>query len=140
MNGQQNIKIVEEIYQNILKGNLPGVLERFSEDTLWKEPTSGPAPFAGTYKGKKEITAFFIKMNEICEIIKFELRKIIAHENLVIALCYYQAKSRSTSKQWETDFVEIWQIERGKVVEFQIFKDSAAELLALQPELVGKSI
>src|SRR3990172_3748291 len=140
MNEQQNLKTVEQIYENFLKGNLPGILNSFSEDIVWKEPPHGPAPLAGTFSGKKEVTDFFMKMNEALEILSFESRKIIAHENLVIAICYYQARSKTTGKQWETDFVEVWKLDNNKVVEFQIFKDSAAELLAFQPEIIDKVI
>jgi ketosteroid isomerase-like protein len=78
------------------------------------------------------VADFFRNLMEQCEPLQFEPREYVAHDERVFALGRYQFRARPTGKVWETEWVMIWTIANNKVTEFQIFKDSAAEVAAFQ--------
>jgi ketosteroid isomerase-like protein len=129
---QDNVAVVQKLYADFGAGNIPSIIEALAEDVEWSEPPSGVPPFAGTRRGREQVTAFFQSLGEKCEPLQFEPREFIAHGDRVLALGHYRFRARPTGKAWETDWVMVWTFAGGKVTKFQIYKDSAAEVAAFQ--------
>lgn len=62
MGEQENVKVVQQLYADFGKGNIPAILNTLAEDVEWREPAAGPPPFAGTYRGRERVGEFFRKL------------------------------------------------------------------------------
>lgn len=135
MNQQNNIEIVKRIYNCFVNGDLPSMLGYASEDIVFKQPPQGRKPFSGVYIGHDGVIDFFKKVFEVTEFTDFKVFEFYEKDNIVIALGHYKAKSKLNDKEWESDMAEVWKLKDGKILEFEIFKDSAVELLTMPKEL-----
>lgn len=138
MEEQRNLMMVKQAYDSFLKGDINGILDILDETVEWKEPVNGPKPFSGTYRGRDEVANLFKNMFEVVNLLAFEAREYIADKNNVVVLGYYKFQSKKTKKEWETDWVMVWKFENDKIKTFQVYKDSAAELIGMQKESVKK--
>lgn len=132
MNPQDNVKMVQGMYEAFGRQDIPFILNGLSENVEWHEPPAGEAPFKGTYRGRDGVGRFFQGLAEAIEVQAFEPREFIAQGNTVVALGLYRFRARKTGKAYETNWAMVWRFDGGKVVKFEIYKDSAAESAALR--------
>lgn len=131
MSEQENVEIVQQLYADVLRGNIPDVLNFLADDVEWKEPQAGAPPFAGTRRGRDQVAEFFKHFGKTVELEQFEPREYIAQGDQVVALGYYRVRWNSTGRTSETDWAMVWTFRVGKVAKFQAYTDSAAEVAAL---------
>lgn len=136
MSEQENINLVKSLYDNFTKGDIQKVIESFSDNGELHQPPEGPPPFSGKYKGKYQISTFFKNVRDVSSVVSFEGKEYFTKENAVIVLGHYKFHSKVTHRDWDTDFVMILRIDNNKISKLQIFKDSAAELKAMEKEFV----
>jgi ketosteroid isomerase-like protein len=134
MSEQENVKIVQQLYADFGQGNMPGVLSVMTEDVIWKQPATGPAPFAGTIRGREQLGEWFGQMDTVSEVEAFEPRDFIAHKDKVVVLGNYKYRSRATGKNWESDWAMVWVVKNGKITMGQIIEDTLAQANAMSPD------
>jgi ketosteroid isomerase-like protein len=132
MSEQENIKTVRQLYASFQRGDIPAILARLADDVEWHEPPSGPPPFGGLHRGREAVARFFQRLGELAEPEEFQPQQFLAHGERVVSLGRYRFRLRETGRAWETDWAMLWDFRDGQVVRFQILKDSAAEVAALQ--------
>lgn len=132
MSEQRNIALVRQLYADFSRGDIPAILSRLATDVEWNEPPSGPPPFGGTHRGREAVGQFFQRLATTAEVEEFQPRQFLAQGDVVVALGHYRFRARETGQAWETDWAMVWEFRDEEVVRFQILKDSAAEVAALQ--------
>ena len=132
MSTEQNTQLVQAVFAAFGRGDVQAVLDAMADDVVHDEPSAGPAPFRGTYRGRGEVAAFFRQMAESVEVLSFEPKQFVAQGDMVIAFGNYQFRARATGKAYESDWAMAWQCKSGKIAAWKTYKDSAAELAALQ--------
>lgn len=131
MSTQDNVKAVQDIYAAFGKQDIPFILNALAEDVEWHEPPAGEAPFQGTYHGRDGVGRFFMGLAEAVDVQAFEPREFYADGDTVVALGYYRFHAKKTGKTYDTGWAMVWRFRSGKVTKFEIYKDSAAEAVAL---------
>lgn len=131
MSAQDNVKTIQQLYEAFGRGDIPTILNALADDVEWKEPPNGAPPFAGTHHGRDGVGRFFQRLAETVEPEQFEPREFVAQGDVVVALGYYRFRARTTGKSYDTEWSMVWRFRDGKVAQFQIYKDSAAEVAAL---------
>ena len=127
MQEAQNTKIVKDAYEAFGRGDVQTLLGYFDESIVWK-PVHGAGahvPTAGERRGKAAVGEFFKIVSEQVNFLRFEPREFIAQGDKVVALGHYEAKA-PTGRGFASDFVMVFALRDGKVVQFQEFSDSAA--------------
>jgi ketosteroid isomerase-like protein len=126
MSEAQNTQVVQQAYAAFGRGDIPGVLSAFDDHILWKPVTGGGkhVPVAGERRGKAATKEFFDQVAKHLNFSRFEPREFVAQGDRVVALGHYTAKT-STGGAFDSDFVMVFKLRDGKVVEFQEFLDSA---------------
>ena len=117
-----NIHIVQKLYENFGKNDIPAVIDMVADDavftdsaSLWIEGKPYMVPFAGTYNGKSSLPGFFSKMAETTEILKFEPVKFFENGAHVIALVNLKGRFKTDGTEGENTWVMIWEIQNGKI-------------------------
>lgn len=118
-----NSEIVGDHYAAAAKGDLEGMLADLAPDARWTE--SEGFPLAGTYIGTKEIIAnVFARMPELWTDFRFELDRLIAAEDLVVALGAYRGVSVSTGLLLDARAVHVWTVREGVLISFEQICDT----------------
>jgi ketosteroid isomerase-like protein len=64
------------------------------------------------------------------EVLGFEIRRLVADGDTVVALGLERARARPTGRLFETPFAHVWTISDGRVAAFEDHLDSAALVAA----------
>jgi hypothetical protein len=126
MQEAQNTKIVQDAYAAFLRGDAEGVLALVDATVVWKGTTgaSPDVPMAGVRHGRGEVARFFQQVAEHITFSRFEPQSYVAQGDRVVALGHYTGTT-STGGGFDSDFVMIFRLRDGRIVEFQEFLDVA---------------
>lgn len=128
---QGNVQVVKTAYAAFQDGDPARMLEACAEDVRWYYPGSDTlVPLAGEFNGRVGVEEFFELLNEDETIRQFEPKEFIQYDDRVIVLGYYCSRIKSNGREYESDFVHIFTLRDGKIIRFQDFFDTAAELEA----------
>ena len=122
-----NTKVVQDAYAAFGRGDIQALLGYMTDDIHWR-PVIGTAayvPFAGECSGKPAVAEFFRQVAATEEFEQFEPREFVAQGNTVVAIGHYRARTKSTGKTFDSDFVMVFTMRDGKVAAFREFADSA---------------
>ena len=131
MNADEKVKVVQQMYADFGQGNIPSVLNVMADDVIWRQPAVGPAPFAGTVRGREQLGKWFGQLDATSDVEAFEPKDFIAQGDKVVVLGYYKYRAKSTGKTWESDWAMVWTFRNGKLAEGQILEDTLAQAVAL---------
>lgn len=124
----QNVKLVQAVYEAIGAGDVPTVLGMLAEDVEIQFPGPPEIPFAGAYHGHEGFTRF--ATNLVTSIDwdnrKFEPADIVAQDDHVVVLGSEQLTAKPTGKSWATDWAMVWTIRDGKVSRLREFHETDA--------------
>ncbi len=134
MSEQDNIRVVQEMYEAYSRNDIPGVISRMSDDIVFRIPGSRDFPMAGVYRGRSGMNEFFSKLANTIEFSRFEPREYVAQGDRVVALGSYEGKSKGTDRSFSSEWVMVWRIRGGKAVEFQEYTDTEAIANAFRAE------
>ena len=134
MGKHKSTVLIQAIYGAFLRGDVPAVLDKLSDDIEWVAGTPNDAvPIFGTYKGKAAVQDFFTQLNEAEDIKLFDPHEYIAQYDKVIALVRTEAVVKATGKAFNQETVMVWTIKDGKVTHFRVYDDTAAAVAAYTP-------
>ena len=126
MSEQENVKIVQQAYQNFKSGDIQSLLGLISDDVSWQLPEIENVPFSGKRQGREAVGQFFSQVNEGQEVLSFEPREFVAQGDKVVALGSYRWRTRSTGREFASEWAHVFTIRDGKVAGFHEYMDSAA--------------
>ena len=126
MQEAQNTKVVQDAYASFLRGDAAGVLALVDDNVVWKGTTGAipEAPTAGVRRGRAQVAEFFKQVGEHITFSRFEPQSYVSEGDRVVALGHYVGRT-STGGGFDSDFVMIFTIRNGRIVEFQEFLDVA---------------
>jgi len=114
-----NASIVRKTYENFAKGDISLVLEAFDPSITWHVP--GQSPISGDYRGSDEIVGFFKQILALCGgVFAIELHRLLADDNIVVALVTVKAERNGRSAAFEE--VHVWRVSDGKITAFREFQ------------------
>ena len=127
-----NQPAVQAIYQAFGTGNVPGILERLSDDVDWEhDSVDHGIPWLKPGRGKSHVLKFFEIIGREFEISQFDVKSLFESGPQVIALINIQAKIRSTGKSLKDYELHVWTFDaKGKVSAFRHVADTVQHLAA----------
>ena len=127
-----NKEIVQKAYECFGRGDIPGLMELYSDDVSWTIPEVENAPISGTRNGKAAVADFFEQLAGLEEFTHFAPNEFIAEGDRVVVLGSSAGKVIPTGKSFTTDWVHICTVRDGKITNFLEFFDNAAVTRAYQ--------
>jgi ketosteroid isomerase-like protein len=124
MSAEENVKLLQVAYEAFGRGDIPAVMEHFSDEIEWVEPENEHIPMAGTFRGKNGVGQFFTLLGEHIDFQQFEPREFTAQGDRVAVMGHAKSTVKSTGKQTEFDFLHYYYLKNGKVIRFQEFSDT----------------
>jgi ketosteroid isomerase-like protein len=126
-----NKEIAQAVYKHFGEGNVPAILELVTDDIKWTCP--GPTeilPYAQIYHGKQGVSDFFRLIYANKDFPTFEVKELIAEGDKVVALGYWDAKSKKTGNSYSGDWAMVFYFKDGKLSEHKEYYDTYGEAMA----------
>lgn len=116
--GKHALKVVQSFYENLGKGDLPGIMATFARDAKWvlHAPAGTVIPFAGTHDGHAAVQKFIETFGANAKPSKFETREFIVDAHKVVVLGYEEAVAIPTGKEWKAHWTMTFTVKNGKIV------------------------
>ncbi|MBN3520380.1 nuclear transport factor 2 family protein [Algoriphagus lutimaris] len=124
---EQNIEIIESLYNAFSTGDMPTVLGLMHPDIEWNEAESNSLAEGNPYIGPDAILeGVFTNLGNKHEY--FGLQDIKIHgmnNNMILATLRYDAKVKSTGKAYNAQAAHLWTLnDEGKIIAFQQYVDT----------------
>ena len=134
MNPQDNVKIVQQVYENFQKGNIPALLKSLTDNVEWELPEVENVPIAGKRQGRDRVADFFSELNETQETIDFIPRDFIAQGEKVVVLGSYTWRVKASGGRFTSDWAHVFTMRDGRIERFQEYTDTAAVAAAYKEQ------
>ncbi|MFN8345617.1 MAG: nuclear transport factor 2 family protein [Spirosomataceae bacterium] len=123
---KSNIETIAQLYADFGQGNIPAILEQLSDDVKWEFPASvNNVPFSGIFEGKAGVIDFFQNVGATNDFHEFNVEKLLADNDTVVALGNLKATAKTTGKISANSWAHRWDFKDGKVVSHYEYVDSA---------------
>ncbi|MBD0824047.1 ester cyclase [Aestuariibaculum marinum] len=118
---QENIAIIDGIYEAFGKGDIPTVLGMMTSDIIWNESSSSSYSDGNPYSSPDAVlNGVFKRLGEDNDYFKLENIKLSALGNdQVLATLNYDGKLKKTGETYQTTVVHLWTLKEEKVTAFQ---------------------
>ena len=128
MSTQNNTKIVQDAYAAFGRGDVPAILGVVADNVDWHAVVGvGPnVPTGGRRTGRAQVQEFFRQLGESVTFTRFEPREFVAERDKVVALGHYEGVAKKTGRTYKSDWVMVFTIADGKVVQFREYADVVA--------------
>src|SRR5574341_681066 len=126
------VKIVQEIYEAFVRGDVPTILSRLSDKVEWEYgSTSTNVPWLQRRHGREGAADFFGSLEEI-QMHRFVPKEFLEGDAGVVVLLDVEFTVRSTGKRvLEEDEIHVWRFDaEGKVIRFRHGADTHQHHLA----------
>ena len=120
----------EELYAALEADDVPRILGLCAEDVSVRYPAKGRLPYGGSWEGRKGVEGFLDAHDAAEEIVEFEVRRMVAEGDTVIAFGHFVGRARPDGGEWSTDFVHHLTITDGRLRRWEAFFDTAAAVSA----------
>lgn len=124
--GNQNVEIVQGMYEAFAAGDGGAVLAKFSPDIIWNEAESNSLADGNPYIGPQAVAEdVFGRLGQEWETFILTDQDIYAiGENMVLATGRYQGTHAVTGKSINAQHAHLWWFEDGLVTRFQQYVDT----------------
>jgi ketosteroid isomerase-like protein len=125
MSEQENVNLVQQIYDDFKAGNIEALLGKIDPNIVWELPEIQNVPFAGKRNGREAVADFFSVVNASQEALRFDAMGYIAQGDRVVSLGTYEWRVFDTSRTFTANFAHVFTIQNGVVTKFTEYTDTA---------------
>jgi hypothetical protein len=123
---QENVKLVQGMYEAFSKGDIPAVLGQFDPQIEWNEAENFPYADRNPYVGPVAVLeGLFMRLGSEWEYWNLEIEELLDAGETVVSLGRYLGQNKATRKKIDAQFVHVWKFRDGKVIRFQQYADTA---------------
>ena len=126
MSEQQNVALVQSVYDAFKRGDLPFILARLKEDVDWTLEGPSIIPYAGKRKGIAQVQEFFEALANTQTNMKLTMGPLMAQGDQVSGLGRYSATVTATGKSFDSPAGHFFTVRDGKISAFVDLVDTAA--------------
>jgi ketosteroid isomerase-like protein len=128
-----NEQTVMNLYAAFGRGDVTAIAACVADDVDWRndEVASRECPWNGNFSGKANLPGFFTAVGECLDLSVFDVKAVAASGPHVAVNLRVEGTVRRTGKPLKNDSLHFWTFnDRGQVVRYRHFNDTAAELAA----------
>ena len=126
------LETVKAVYAAFGRGDVPGVLEHWSDDATleWYGPEA--IAFAGTWRGRAGAQEWLTLVTSTIEFHAWEPREFYTQGDTVVVLGYEKGTIRRTGRVYEQQWTQAFTVRDAAVVRYRQFADTAAVAAAVE--------
>jgi ketosteroid isomerase-like protein len=121
---EQNVQIVEDVYEAFARGDVAAVLAAMTDDVEWHEAEG--MPYGGVYRGGDAVAQnVFGPITTDIPDFAVTPAEMIASGDTVAVVVRYTGTGKNTGEELDLKVVHIWNVRDGKIERFRQFADTA---------------
>lgn len=131
---ESNVEIIQNLYADFAKGDVPAVLQRFDPRIEWNEAENFPYADGNPYVGPQAVLeGVFARIGAEWEYWNLtEQTYYETNSGEIIVTGRYKAKNKLTGKEISVQFVHMWTLNEGLVTKFQQYADTYQAVEAMK--------
>jgi ketosteroid isomerase-like protein len=100
-------------------------MEALDQDVVWHSVGDAALPWAGLHRGRAGVEAYFARLDPEVRITGYELERIIAQGEWVVALARVRVRFLKDGSERSFDKADVFRLRDGRIAEFREFYDTA---------------
>ena len=129
---QQNVKLVESLYEAFAQGDIPAILAAMDGGIVWDIPQAPDYPLGGIHRGPQGIASeFFSIIPMYYEEFAAIPQHLVDDGDQVIVLAEYRGKGKASGTSFQVPAVHVYGFRDGRWVLFQEYTDTGTIAAAL---------
>jgi uncharacterized protein len=133
VNEQQNVALIQKLYDAFSKGDIQSIIDALTPDVEWIAEGPSSVAYFGKMKGPDEVRSkFFGGLAQTQEDQKLTPETWVAQDDHVAMFGRYSAKVKATGKRFDSPLGHLFRFRNGKVSKFINLGDTAATAEAYQ--------
>ncbi len=130
---QQNVKLVQGLYEAFARGDLPAILEAMDPDIVWNVPQAPGYPLGGIRRGPQSIASeFFGVIPTYYQELAATADHIVDDGDQVIVLGEYRGSGKASGTAFQVPVITVYGFRDGKWIRFQEYADTGTIAAALK--------
>jgi len=125
MSEQENVALIQNLYDAFARKDLPFILSRLADDVEWSVEGPSVIPYCGKRKGPAEVQGFFVALATLETNQRLTMTTPIASGNRVACSGRYQSTVIATGKSYDTPIAHFFTVQDGKVSRMEETMDTA---------------
>jgi len=122
---QENVALIQGIYEGFAAGDVAAVLGAMSPDIVWNEAENFPYSDGNPYVGPQAIAeGVFARCIGEWDGFAANIEEILDAGDTIVALGRYGGSCKATGKAMNPQMVHVWRVADGKAVDFQQYVDT----------------
>lgn len=122
---QENIKLIETIYDRFNAREYDDIVPHFADDMTWIAADNSPLADQSPYHGPAAIREnVFGRIEAGFEKLTVRIDEIFGAAERVVVLGFYSARLQGRSEASEIQLAHIWTVRDGKAVKFRQYVDT----------------
>jgi ketosteroid isomerase-like protein len=126
MSEQENLHIVQRIYQAVLECDISTRMSLVTDDLDLTFFGSEKIPWAGRWRGKDGLGRFLGRIADALEFQVFSPQEFIAAGKNVVVLGHERCRVRATGKVVDVSWAHVWTLRDGLISRHLEYSDTAA--------------
>ena len=126
MSEQENLRVVQNLFECFGRGDVPGILRLLDDDVDWHIKGPSEVPFFGPRRGHDGVLDFFGKVGTAVEFEHLAPEEFFASGDRVVVLGGERGRVRATGKEFVNEWAMVFTLRGGKIVKFRSHEDTAA--------------
>jgi ketosteroid isomerase-like protein len=118
MSEQQNIALIQSVYDAFAKGDIQFILDRLTHDVEWSMAGPSIIPYTGMRKGPSQVKGFFEALGGTQTNMKLTIESMISQGDRVFGLGHFAATVIATGKSYDSALGHFWTIRDGMISRF----------------------
>jgi len=128
-----NAQTVTRVYEAFQRGDVAAIVALVADDVDWRNDgvESRECPWNGNFSGKANLPGFFAAVGAELNISVFDVLTTVASGSHVAVNLRIESTLTKNGRSFNNDVVHFWAFnDRGQIVRYRHFNDTAAELAA----------
>ena len=122
---QENISIINRIYEAFGKRDFAAALNLFGPTIEWVAAVNSPLADRSPYRGLDEVReGVFMRIAAGFDRLTVKVDEIFGAGDKVVALGFYDGVYKANGKRFQAQVAHIWTLANGKAVKFQQYVDT----------------
>jgi ketosteroid isomerase-like protein len=122
---KNNVALIEEIYAAYAQGNSQFILDHITDDVDWINEGPDSIPYAGTFKGPKNVQRFFEALASTVEDGRVTAEDWITQGDKVVSTGRFTARVTASGRRIDVPVAHVFTIRNGKIARWVGYADTA---------------
>jgi ketosteroid isomerase-like protein len=119
-----NVELVQENISEFIKGNIPYIIDKCTDDVKWSTYKIPGLSFSDTFYGKEGVQEYFQLLNDAISFTSFTASEFLSQGNRVVVLGRSSGIFKTTGKSFENEWCMNLKLKDGKTSEYFLYTDS----------------